>query len=414
MAGKQDVDYSLFHLSPIPLSNAGMPILLESEVEVKCEDDVTIIQHIKKKEGKQILAAGIVMLTNLRIVSIVESSTSSKGEKIGWGFNLSDISLVEDCTASYFGRSSRIHIEMRSGAIEIGLKFLSRDAEKESFLSQTKHFISKKSWIVSKTLTINDESTIFSVSNAGVAGILRRQEQNLKSVDTLARDAMSDLDSLMKRAKEVAVVVQRYAAYAGERAEGDDSSERSETTSEAGETTEINEILQSIGITSPVTRFSAGKLYHKQLARQLADFLLNSNRLIRMGGMITLADIYGIFNRARGTELVSPDDFLKSSEMIGSLNVGISIKKFPSGVCMLRLDSINEESMCQNLLKLATSSSAEIVREGIQAAIVAQHFNLSMVLAQEFLLIAEKESYLCRDDSIGGLSYFPNKFNDIQ
>ena len=129
----------------------------------------------------------------------------------------------------------------------------------------------------------------------------------------------------MKRAKEMATIVQRYAYYAGERGEGDSCSERSETTSEMGEVTEINAILQSIGITSPVTKFSAGRLYHQQLARQLADYLHESNRLSRLGGMITLTDIYCVFNRARGTELVSPDDFLRSAEMIGTLGVGISL-----------------------------------------------------------------------------------------
>ena len=59
-------------------------------------------------------------------------------------------------------------------------------------------------------------------------------------------------------------------------------------------------------------------MFHQQLARQLADFLLDHGRLQRMGRMATLADVYGIFNRARGTELVSPDDFLRAVEMVKS------------------------------------------------------------------------------------------------
>lgn len=44
---------------------------------------------------------------------------------------------------------------------------------------------------------------------------------------------------------------------------------------------------------------------------QLADFLRVP--LERAGGMMTLPDVYCLFNRARGTELVSPDDLLQVS-----------------------------------------------------------------------------------------------------
>lgn len=397
-------DLSEFLISPITLSNAGMLILQESEVEVKCEDDVSLLEHKNKKAGRELVAAGMVVLTNLRVVLI--------SKKVGWGVNLSDILNAEDCTSSYFGRSTRINFQLRGGALNIGLKFQSANSDKSNFLQQTQHFLSKKSWIVIKKLADPAVEPTFSANNAGVAGILRRQEQNLKSVDTLARDAMVDLDSLMIRAKEMAIIVQRYASYAGERVEGDNS-DRSETTTETGETNEIDSILQSMGIASPVTKYSAGRLYHKQLARQLADFLLESNRLSRMGGMMTLTDSYGIFNRARGTELVSPDDFLQSARMLEKLGVGISLKDFPSGVSMLRLDSLNEESLCKSLVELFNSDEIEILEEGIQASLVAQRFNLSIVLAKEILLIAENRELLSRDDSLGGLSFFLNKFKDI-
>ena len=407
-------DLSTFGLSPVHVSDAGMLVLLEGEVEVKCEGDVSVLEHINKKAGKVLIPSAMVVLTNIRIVSIVGSSVSAKKEKIGWGFNLADVAHVEDCTSSYFGHSSRIHIQMSRGGIGIGLKFLSKESDKSMFLSQTHHFLSKKSWVaVAQSAMIVEKKAAFTSSSAGVAGILRNQEQNLKNNDALARDATADLDSLMKRAKEMATIVQRYAYYAGERGEGDSCSERSETTSEMGEVTEINAILQSIGITSPVTKFSAGRLYHQQLARQLADYLHESNRLSRLGGMITLTDIYCVFNRARGTELVSPDDFLRSAEMIGTLGVGISLIRFPSGVIMLRLDSLNEDSLCQSILQLSKSTFLEIEEDGIQASLAAQHLNLSIVLAKEILLTAENRGILCRDDSISGLAFFPNKFADI-
>lgn len=44
--------------------------------------------------------------------------------------------------------------------------------------------------------------------------------------------------------------------------------------------------------------------------RQLADFL--AAPLARAGGIMPLPDVYCLYNRARGTELVSPDDLLRA------------------------------------------------------------------------------------------------------
>lgn len=52
-----------------------------------------------------------------------------------------------------------------------------------------------------------------------------------------------------------------------------------------------------------------GARYHIELSRQLADFL--ATPLSRCGGLLSLPDVYCLFNRARGTELVSPDDLLQ-------------------------------------------------------------------------------------------------------
>jgi hypothetical protein len=45
-------------------------------------------------------------------------------------------------------------------------------------------------------------------------------------------------------------------------------------------------------------RDSTGSGYHQELARELSDFLVPV--LERQGGMKSLADVYCLFNRARG------------------------------------------------------------------------------------------------------------------
>ena len=53
--------------------------------------------------------------------------------------------------------------------------------------------------------------------------------------------------------------------------------------------------LIELGIVSPVTKQSAGKQYHEQLSKQLAEFL--EKNLKREKGMMVLHDVYCLFNR---------------------------------------------------------------------------------------------------------------------
>ncbi len=62
---------------------------------------------------------------------------------------------------------------------------------------------------------------------------------------------------------------------------------------------------------------------------QLSDFL--APQLPRVGGMMTLPDVYCLFNRARGTELVSPDDLLVTCRLLPSVGGGLQLHTLQSG-----------------------------------------------------------------------------------
>jgi ESCRT-II complex subunit VPS36 len=410
-----------YKLHPVPLSKAGNPILVDDEVEIKIAGGVSVLEQNRKQAGKILISESLAFLTSHRILTVVDLSSS----KVGWGFYLCDVGAVDDCS-TFFSRSSRISFLMRTEQIEIGLKFPSKGSEKDDFLTQCQRALQRKSWESSTAASKKTEdTTTFSASNSGVAGIIRRQEQQMKEYDSVTREALNDLDSLMKRAKEVATVAQRCAAYAASK-----QKERDRCTSSTGHSNsasqsdkgdediegtgeEISDILDSFGIASPVTRSSAGRLYHQQLARQLAEFLLDKRRLERMGGMATLTDIYGIFNRARGTELVSPEDLLRASELIGSLGLGIAAKNYPSGVKTLQFESFDEKYVSKKLLDLCKSEKV-FADGGISATDVSRRLQISIVLAKELLISAESRGMLCRDDTIEGLAFFPNRFLEAE
>ena len=88
-----------------------------------------------------------------------------------------------------------------------------------------------------------------------------------------------------------------------------------------------------------MTRESAGSVFHTQLARELSEciaqplqraghfsffiffvfFFLFCCLYFVAGGMLSLVDVYCFYNRARGVNLISPDDLLVETDACGNL-----------------------------------------------------------------------------------------------
>ncbi|KAJ6687555.1 VACUOLAR PROTEIN-SORTING-ASSOCIATED PROTEIN 36, partial [Salix koriyanagi] len=59
--------------------------------------------------------------------------------------------------------------------------------------------------------------------------------------------------------------------------------------------------------------------------------------------MINLIDIYCLFNRARGTELISPEDLLQACSLWEKFDVPVMLRKFDSGVKVIQNKSHSDE-----------------------------------------------------------------------
>lgn len=393
----------------VGLTAANRPILIDEEVEYKVVDRVSVVT-VGKNGGssEEIFPMGTLILTNIRMIVVMRKDSSFEGRFM----ELKGISRGEDC-AGLLKRSTRVRLVVSSSAPilnnkDLCLKF--HDSGKEDLLEALERALAKRSWEkISPAVTAAvSEAPRFSTHNAGVGGIIRRQEKAMENVDTLTKSALSDLDALMKSAREVITVVQRYAVYVASERESQDS-DVSETTSQAAESNEMDNILQNIGIVSPITKKTAGRLYHEQLARQIADLLMQDDRLNRLGGLITLTDLYCIFNRARGTALVSPDDLYAAVLRMDKISLGMHLRRFASGVLALQLDSFSDEKSAERLAQ-SVQRYCEDQSEGMTALEAARSTGGSLVLVKELLAIAEQRGLLCRDDGPHGLFFYPNRF----
>jgi len=167
---------------------------------------------------------------------------------------------------------------------------------------------------------------------------------------------------------------------------------------------DFNTMIQDMGISSPVTRASAGTAYQVQLARQLSDFL--TKPMERAGGMMSLTDIYCVFNRARGTELISPDDLLESFNLFESLHLPFRLRKFPSGLLVLQSETHSDEKTVASIVKVINEHGPVTALD--LCKLMGNRF--SLLLAKQHLETGERMLFLCRDISIEGMRFYINMF----
>ena len=85
-------------------------------------------------------------------------------------------------------------------------------------------------------------------------------------------------------------------------------------------------------------------LLNKIVWMQLAQCL--KAPLEKVGGMMAMADVYCLFNRARGSELVSPDDLLQAVNCFPQVHAPLRLKQFSTGVLVVQSDSHSTKQVC--------------------------------------------------------------------
>ena len=229
---------------------------------------------------------------------------------------------------------------------------------------------------------------------AGITGIEKKMSQRAKQDNSNISKAFQDLDQLMEMAKPMVKLAQNISSKIKDK--------QGEITED--ETVQFKSYLLSLGIDDPITKESAGsdKKYYQGLAREM--FLVLDQPIQDAGGMMTLTDAFVRVNRARGLELVSPDDILLASKALKDASLPMSLHTFDSGVMVLMTSNHSEEEVKQNLMNQLESVGSFTPEE------MSTNLGLSVILAKERLLSAEVDGLLCRDDSVEGLRFYPNRF----
>ena len=157
--------------------------------------------------------------------------------------------------------------------------------------------------------------------------------------------------------------------------------------------------------------------------------------------MLLLTDVYCLVNRARGTQLISPFDCLTACSLFASVSeITFRLKEFDSGVKAIVADGRTEQHIAARIKTLlqeeeravATGNSQQIAPATANVAAesgvlpwsvchpyvsisplrLSNLWHISIVLAKQYLCVAEQLSVVCRDEAPQGLNFALNHFNE--
>lgn len=301
------------------------------------------------------------------------------------------ISLDEELASSFiFGRKKRIIITLKEATPdktpgpmddstgEIFIKLSGRNGIEDEFVQSLNETIAARIW---ETTAQNEQEA--SAADAkdqpmrriklrtGIVGIERNLQERQKQTDENITLAFQDLSKLMTMAKDMVAISKAISSKIRER-HGDISDD---------ETIRFKSYLMSLGIDDPVTRDNAqsNSEYFQLLANQICEMLLDP--ITEAGGMMSLADVYCRVNRARGLELLSPEDLLNACH---ALDGPIKLRTFPSGAMVLQLETHSDETVSEETLEAVSIRSFVLILREETVTICVWMLSFEMIFYFEF------------------------------
>eukprot|EP01126_Amoeba_proteus_P017297 TRINITY_DN1826_c0_g1_i3.p1 TRINITY_DN1826_c0_g1~~TRINITY_DN1826_c0_g1_i3.p1 ORF type:complete len:356 (-),score=60.36 TRINITY_DN1826_c0_g1_i3:190-1257(-) len=352
-------------MEDLPLLPSGRPVILPNEVEVFVCEEVDLIHNNESVPGL------IFRLTTHRI--LLQKKDYSKQLQL---------QLVQKLAIEphgWFTNSNVIYVMVgNNDRHQFSFNKSDRDSLHEQFL---------KSWKELDEQQKKQKSNLaFTPTGAGISGIIRKKEEKHEKTTQILDQAFSDLNVLIGNARDMVMLAQRLKA-----------------NHPNNEEKEVNDLILQMGMESPVSKCMMGQLFHSELARQLSDFLRIP--LQQNNGIMSLIDVYCLYNRARGTDLISPEDLFRSCLLFEELRLPLFLRKFESGLLCIQCSLYNDKVVLDSILNLVKCNFFPLT-----VAQFASKQNTTLGLASFYLLKAEEQEILCRDESFEGLIFYQNIF----
>ena len=397
----------------IEVPGGGRPTFNASETTLLVDPGV----HLAFKNAN---STGKCYLTTQRILWIA-SSPGVPGTALA--LNLRNVKEVQQSSRGTFKRKHFLVITALDDDTHVDVHLTMQDSTTcKKWLKHTQMAVIKATRAFKEAgkaaaaaRTASNVSTSAVTSNTiGIAGRRRAREKAIEHQSNVTASAFESIHNLKLRAKEIVSMIEKFAKNP---ITNDDSSEGATDTDTK---LQFQSLLQTVGIANPVLRTAysgkgsaAMKAFEQELSMELAQFI--QGPLAAAGGILLLTDVYCLYNRARGSSVISPEELVEACEnwsQIPSVGSSMVLHTFPSGVKVIRQVNHTDAAVFERLEALLNSGDTPSVGawQCISAIEVSAHMRVGLLIAEEYLLAAEANSLLVRDDTLRGLYFFKNVF----
>lgn len=235
---------------------------------------------------------------------------------------------------------------------------------------------------------------------AGIGKIENKLKYQHEETDKNISVAFKDLSQLMALAKEMTTLSKTIASRLKERG--------CEVTTD--ETILFKSHLMELGIEQQVDVNLGSKsssTYYQNLAKEISK-VINPVMERKKQEQLTLSEVYCCFNRARCMDLVSPDDIKEACKLLKDIpDAQLTLIQYESGLIVVQKQSCDNQEILEKTFKLVTDA------KHLTPLQLASRLSIPVQLARQRLKEAEIAGKLCRDESIEGLRFYPNKFLEL-
>ena len=333
---------------------------------------------------------GTLVATNQRLIFLVY------GHCVGYTFNLTSVAGFNSMSHPSFSDNSVAFLEVstpsgerfsiQGGQAEIAQLLTVVSAVASSQVVQAGGRARKK--IIgapkSNSMQVSDGPKI-----VGIGGIEQATHDSINKRQSAVTSALQDIDTLKSGA-------QKLKEIAAELSKASDK----ETTSE------MSKICLAIGIQDPVSKKSGGSQFAKDLAK---EFATSMNGWMAKAGVSILAipEAYAAYNRLRGNDLISPNDLREAVQIIERGGFDIRVETIANLQVIVKKEA-SFDAVVKSLLDGMKDDSY------ITPMMIQTKSGLPNTIAKSYLLRAEQQGILARDESLAGLRYYKNIFSSFQ
>lgn len=220
---------------------------------------------------------------------------------------------------------------------------------------------------------IQKDSMVFGIQSLA----MNQSNQTLKN-EIILNNSINDLKSLISKANEISTLIDSF-------------NKLSSTASSSS--TQLTKLKQTI-----FQKFNV-----EELARKISEFLINDGILNQQGGIISLIDLYVLYNK-ENINLVSPEELFEACGLFDKLNLPLIFKKINNLYIIQDINFTNVKLIGKIKKFIRESSSEEFQYSTILK--ISEYFNWSLMITEELLLIGIELGEFWIDDQLSGRNYY--------